>query len=1317
MLLHNMKRFDNHVHTEFSNAGLGFSDSTNKLTDLIQRAYDIGLVGISITDHDCITGHIQALKYFESMKKDRDFKIALGNEIYLMSEQEFNDNVDGVKFTPYYHFVLTALDTEGHHQLRMLSTRSWGRSRVVNGIMRKPTYYSDIEEIVKKSKGHIIASTACLGGRLGRLILDWKLNGNIQSKIDIHNFITWCIDVFGKDNFFLEAQPCFEDNIEQRTVNQTLKVLSTAYNIPLISTTDAHYLTKEDRFVHKTLLKSQDGDREVDSFYATTYLMDCEEMYNFLSIDFSAREICDLYNNSLSIQKRIKGYNLKHQPIIPARPIEDIPNFTIQHLFKEWYDTHPAFKYYATEATNTYDRYFFYRIEKALKEKVVNNHWDIDTYIDRCELEMNELKIISQEFNDSMANYYVSVSKIVEIIWESGSLAMPGRGSAGAYVISFLLDITQITPIPFGESMPFWRHLNHQRGIEIPDIDLDSEGSKREIILENLKKYFGYDKVLTVLTCSTLKPKVAVERSCKGLGLGDEIAGYLKSLIPVERGSLWSISDCIYGNTKENRKPIPEFINELNKHEHLKECLLGLENLVVNRGLHAGGVLITNTPYTDTVGAMRSPNGVLCTCYDLHDTEYCGGVKVDMLTVQSADKIHQTLDLLLEYGKIEWQGDLKSTYDKYLHPTNLEYDNKEMWEILPQIYSVFQFDTDISKKALSAVKPQSLEELSATNSLLRLQVSGEEQPLDTFIRYKTDINEWKKDCEKWGLNQEEMNIIKSYLEQSYMLADSQEKIMRISMDEKVANFTLKESNKLRKSIAKKDPKVREEIKSLFYEQGLKIGTRKIFLDYIWNEVFGKSFGYSFSSIHSLSYSIIALQELNLNFFYPSIYWNCACLNVESTTDDDKKSKTTDYGTLTKALYKMKHHNVNILPPNINTSSYAFTPNEKDNTIEYGLGGINKINKQIADEIIANRPYNSFQDFYNKMCKNKNSLIKPMILVNLIKSGCFDKLPVGTEMYSNISNKRIRLAMIHTCLLTPSKNALTVSNINQCLEWGIEELPNNCLQFYQLKLQIINKNNFFCNDKNFKSKKHYKVPNFLHLFVEENILPLMTEDKDYYYNEDDLILIDKSLEKALKPYFEELKTVLNSAEVLAKYNKTMLNQNFYHRYKTLSPIKWGFETTSFYHEDKHELSGINYEKERISKFMDLPLAPKFITKKYELSRICGTIVSKNDNKHIITILTPDFATVGVKFQAEQYAYYKKDIVDIINGEPKVIDSNWLARGNMIVVTGYRTGEDSFRVKRYANSIYQHTILKIESIDGSTGELTTSCVRADKLQELS
>ena len=151
-------RFSCHNHTEFSNFRL--LDATNKLEDLVKRGIEIGLKGLAITDHETIASSIRVCKLQE---KYPDFKIAIGNEIYLTDTRDRGQK--------YYHFILIAKDAEGHRQLRELSSIAWLNGYMDKGLMRVPTLKSDLEKVVRKNPGHLIATTACIGGELSQNIL------------------------------------------------------------------------------------------------------------------------------------------------------------------------------------------------------------------------------------------------------------------------------------------------------------------------------------------------------------------------------------------------------------------------------------------------------------------------------------------------------------------------------------------------------------------------------------------------------------------------------------------------------------------------------------------------------------------------------------------------------------------------------------------------------------------------------------------------------------------------------------------------------------------------------------------------------------------------------------------------------------------------------------------------------------------------------------------------------------------------------------------------------------------------------------------
>lgn len=800
-----------HCHTDRSNIRL--LDSTNSVKDLIKTAAKLKYKGIAITDHECLSAHVQAIKLVREFKQKgeipEDFKLILGNEIYLVdSLEEVKDNYKSGE-TKFPHFLLLAKDKEGHEQLRILSSKAWENSFFTGTMERVPTVKKDLEEIVKDNKGHLIASTACLGSEVNIHLLAIREaeRNNDEAKIryhkvKLHEFILWCIDVFGKENFFIELQPALSD--EQIYCNQKLVKIADYYGLKGIVTTDAHYLRPEDREIHKAYLSSKEGDREVDDFYEACFLQAIDEIYE--RMNYLPKEIIEeAIKNTELIGKMVEDYTIEHEPIIPKI---DLPEFEVRHIFKPAYDKYKYIKKMAY-SDNEQDRYMIKLIEDGFQENIPYNTLTKEKFhqiLNRINLELGELWEISQKLNQAMSSYYITVREIVNIIWDDdcggNSLVGSGRGSAAGFLVNYLLGITQINPLEYGIEMPHWRHL-HQSRPELPDVDLDTEGSKRQQILQALRRHFGEDKVLQVCTFGTEGSKSALLTACRGLGIDVDTAQYLTSLIPFERGQNWSLSDCFFGDKEKGRKPIKELINEVEKYPRLKETALKIEGLVNKRSIHAGGVIIFNEPYYKSNAMMKAPNGTPITQFNLGDSEALGNVKFDLLTVECLDKIRATLDMLLEHGEIEWQGSLRATFNKYLHPQNIDFNEPKLYEMLGsgEVMDLFQFSTEVGHLAATKVKPKNLLETAAANSLMRLMSEGEEQPIDTFIKYKNDISLWYEEMRNYGLNDEEIKVMEEHLLKLNGVADTQESVMLLSMDKRIAGFDVKWANKLRKAIA------------------------------------------------------------------------------------------------------------------------------------------------------------------------------------------------------------------------------------------------------------------------------------------------------------------------------------------------------------------------------------------------------------------------------------------------------------------------------------------------------------------------------------
>ena len=193
-----------HNHTDYSN--IKFRDAISTTEGLIDKAIELGHSVVAFTEHDCICNAVKIEKYYNKIKeKHPDFKVIRGNEIYLCRNELNEENFESTD--KFYHFILLAKDAEGYKQIRELSTRAWGRSFVMNGLRRIPTYYSDLEEIVGANPGHLVASTACLGSAIGTQLLRYRVE---QSEELYNQILNWCLylrTIFGEDNFYLELQP------------------------------------------------------------------------------------------------------------------------------------------------------------------------------------------------------------------------------------------------------------------------------------------------------------------------------------------------------------------------------------------------------------------------------------------------------------------------------------------------------------------------------------------------------------------------------------------------------------------------------------------------------------------------------------------------------------------------------------------------------------------------------------------------------------------------------------------------------------------------------------------------------------------------------------------------------------------------------------------------------------------------------------------------------------------------------------------------------------------------------------------------------
>lgn len=546
-------------------------------------------------------------------------------------------------------------------------------------------------------------------------------------------------------------------------------------------------------------------------------------------------------------------------------------------------------------------------------------------------------------------------------------------------------------------------------------------------------------------------------------------------------------------------------------------------------------------------------------------------------------------------------------------------------------------------------------------------------------------------------------------------------------------FSLLWADKLRKSIAKKNPADFDKLEKEYFQVVKEKGLSEKLCRYVWYVLISTSKGYGFNAAHTLAYSLVGLQELNLAYKYPIVFWNCACLiadsggdeeeydddndddysscdsydsstvnnsfslNIDVFNNDDidededieddeeengkdkkKKIKTVNYGKIATAIGKMKTAGVEVYPPNINKSTYTFTPNAQENIIRYGLSGIARVGDELIQSITENRPYNSLQDLMNK---NK---ITKLQVINLIKSGALDDFGDRTELMKSYIDS-----------ICDKKQRLTLQNMQMLINYGL--IPDE-MDFYRRLFNFnkyLKKNSYYIDNKSLAFLDKYFSIDILKDSENSNYL-YRIEQKDW----------DKIYKKNMEPMRQYLKD--NSKELLYELNN-LLFREVWNKDCLGNISKWEMDSISFYYHP-HELSYVN-ESCYFDNFNELPEEPiieDFFKIKgksvpiYKLSRIAGTVLNKDKLKNTVTLLTLD-GVVNVKIWQNQFVKYDKQISkkDEVTGKKKIIEKSWFSRGNKLIIVGIRRG-DNFIPKIYKNSIYSTPISLITNIDNN-GEI--------------
>lgn len=455
-------------------------------------------------------------------------------------------------------------------------------------------------------------------------------------------------------------------------------------------------------------------------------------------------------------------------------------------------------------------------------------------------------------------------------------------------------------------------------------------------------------------------------------------------------------------------------------------------------------------------------------------------------------------------------------------------------------------------------------------------------------------------------------------------------------------------------------------------------------------------------------------------YYNPIYWNTACLIVNSGSLEDnseieivdiyapeaddlangvtfedlpnkqgkiRKTTSTNYEKIAKAIGDIQAEGIKISLANINQSDFGFKPDVENNQILFGLKGMLNVNDDLVNDIIKNRPYASPKDFINKVKPKKQAM------VSLIKGGAFDsmmdrKICMGWYLWENCDKKK----------------RLTLQNMSSLIKYGL--IPNNL----ELSIRVYEFNRYLkaiCKHNSIYYKLDERAINFLFEIEEDDLI------------ENDMLMQIKTWErKVYQLYMDNIRQWLNNnqEEILNTLNNLIFKEEW-DKYAKGTLSAWEMEVLCFYYHE-HELMHTNQYKYGLSDFFKLSTNPeveKSFTSKsgheikiFKLHKIFGTCIAKDKTRSTITLLTPS-GVVTVKTHKEAFSFYDRQISGKQDdGTKKIIEKSWFTRGSHILVQGIRSG-DQFLAKKYASSGMQHTIMKITDIYPN-GEIAIQTARA-------
>ena len=776
-----------HCHTHYS-----LLDGAGQIGRMVNRAKELGMNSLAITDHGNLHGTIQ---FFKTCRK-AEIKPIIGYEAYVAPGGRTNKEASSMKEASF-HLTLLAENQTGYQNLLRLASTAY-----LDGFYYRPRID---KEILAECKEGIVCLSGCASSELSRTLLRGTRGGpdvdpDVETGIEIAK---WYRDLFG-DRYFIELQ----DNglVMQKTVNDGAIEVAKRLDVPMVATSDVHYVLREEHEAQDILICINTGKfrTDVNRMRMETnefYLRSPEEMYTaFPELpDAVARsqEIADSTELELEFGQR---HFPVYTPPDEKTSEEYLRELCIQGLMDRYADNPERMQ------------------DGKLSQEVMDR-------LDR------ELGVISKQ---GFPNYFLIVWDFVRFARDRG-IEATARGSGVGSLVCYGLYMSHVCPLEY--DLLFERFLDENR-LEAPDIDIDFEKERRGEVIQYVKDKYGVENVAQIGTFGTLAAKASVRDTGRALGLPLAKVDKIASKVPDEL-------KITLPKALEKSEELKQLYDEDAEVRELMDLAQQIEGLARNVGTHACAVVIGNRPLHEHVPLQTvSGKTEIVTQWEYPDVEAVGLLKMDFLGLRNLTMLSKSVQFIEQ-----------STGER-INPYKFPLDDPEAYALLcrGETKGVFQLESGGIRELLKKMKPDNFRDIIATLALYR-PGPLEGGMVDDYIRVKHG------EQKATYLHP----IMEDVLEETHGVMVYQEQIMRIL--NRLGGIELADSYKCIKAISKKKLPIIAKYLEQFLEGVQKNGVSKKQGEELF-ALIEKFAGYGFNKSHSTAYALIAYMTAYLKAHYP-----------------------------------------------------------------------------------------------------------------------------------------------------------------------------------------------------------------------------------------------------------------------------------------------------------------------------------------------------------------------------------------------------------------------------------------------------------------